>query len=118
MAKFKDFGTPAFSSDLVEEVKFKLLDEEFSCRSSLPGKIMLDFAARTADENSSAANAAVVFDFFKAAMPKSDYERFDALISDPDRSVQIETIMDIVSWLMEVYGERPTRRSEDSSTGE
>jgi len=110
MAKFKDFGTPSALD--AEPISFKLYGEEFHCRPQIPGKIMIDLAAKTADEDNAAANAAVILDFFKAVLIADSASRFDLLVNDPDRVVTIEQIMEIVSWLMEQYAERPTPRPE------
>lgn len=106
MTKFKDFGTPDTSN--LEGISFKLFGEEFHCRPQIPGKVMIDLAAKTADENNAAANATVITDFFTTVLVGDSVERFNALIEDPDRVVTIDQLMDIVSWLMEQYAERPT----------
>ena len=80
---------------------------------------MLDLAALSGDEEN-VANAATAIDIFFKAVLKSDeeYKRFDRLCKDPDVMINVETLFDIVQWLMETYGERPTQRSEDSQTGQ
>ncbi len=116
MAKFKDFGAPSVED--AEPVDFKLYGETFSCRPRIPGKVMLEFAKRTSDEENAGENAGVLLDFFKTVLFDDSYVRFDAIISDPDKAVSLDSLMEIVSWLMETYAERPTQRSEHSSTGE
>lgn len=116
MTKFKDFGAPAVTE--VEPIEFRLYGETFSCRPQIPGKTMLEFAKRTSDDSNASENAGVLLDFFKSVMYDESHTRFDAIISDPDKAVSLESLMEIVSWLMETYGSRPTERSERSSTGE
>lgn len=118
MARFKDFGSPKLSDDQAEPLKFRLHGEEFSCIPQVPGKVMLDFAAKTGKDDPGADGAAVVVDFFKTVMYPESYTRFDILASDRDKIVTIEQLMEIIEWLMENYSNRPTQRSEDSSTGE
>lgn len=110
MAKFKDFGTP--NTDNLEPISFKLYGEEFHCRPQIPGKVMIDIAAKTADEENAAANASMINDFFSAVLMGDSADRFNALAEDPDRVVTIDQIMEIVSWLMEQYADRPTTRPE------
>lgn len=117
MTKFKDFGSP-ISSEGAELVVFKLYGEDFACRSQLPGKVMLDLASRTADEENAALSATVITDFFKYVLLPESLERFDKLCVDPDRIVTMEQLMDIVAWLMETYADRPTVRPEDSLSGQ
>ena len=111
MAKFKDFGTPDTSG--LEPISFRLFGEDFHCRPQIPGKLMIDIAAKTADEENAAANATVITDFFNAVLVGDSATRFSDLADDPERVVTIEQLMEIVSWLMEQYAARPTERSED-----
>jgi hypothetical protein len=112
MAKFKDFGSPTIEDD-AEEVQFSLYGETFNCRRGVPGKVMIDLAVRSGDDSSPASNASVIDDFFKAVLVgEEEYARFDALCKDPDKLIQIDQIMEIVTWLMEMYAERPTSRPE------
>ena len=118
MAKIKDFGAPSLGEDL-EDITFVLHGESFTCRKGVPGKVMIDIAAQTANEDDPAAGAKVIDEFFKSILvDEPTYQRFNDLLRDPDKMIPIETIMDIVSWLMEVYSERPTQRSEGFSTGQ
>jgi len=116
MKKFKDFGSPAHEE--TDNVEFQLYGEMFSCRPNVPGKLMLEFAKRTSDDSNTSENATVLLDFFSAVLYPESHERFDAMISDPDKAVSLESLMEIVSWLMETYGNRPTELSEPSSTGD
>lgn len=118
MAKFKDFGSPT-AQEQQEDIQFQLYGEIFSCRRGIPGKIMLDFAARSGDNADPAAAARVIDDFFKVVLAGEDeYTRFNDLCADPEKLIPVEDIMAIVEWLMETYGERPTQRSEISASGQ
>jgi len=117
MTKFRDFGSPV-TAENSEPVSFKLYGEDFQCRAQIPGKVMLDLATRSADENDAAGNAQVITDFFDFVLVPESAARFSALCMDPERVVTIEQLMAIVSWLMETYAERPTTRSEDSPAGQ
>jgi hypothetical protein len=113
MTKFKDFGSPTISEER-EDVTFSLHGQSFACRSAIPGKIMLDLAAMSSDDENPGAAAKAIDVFFKAVLAtEDDYARFDGLCKDPDVAIEVETLFEIVQWLMETYGERPTQRSED-----
>jgi hypothetical protein len=111
MSKFKDFGGGATAAD-AEPIVFKLHGEDFSCRPEIPGKLMLDLVANSSDDENPAAAALVVPRFFSAVLLPESLERFDALCDDPDRVVTMQTLTDIVEWLVETYSERPTRGPE------
>jgi hypothetical protein len=115
MSRFKDFGEGAAGE--TEPVTFKLHGEEFTCQANVPGKVLLDLVAKGAEDDSGAAGAVMVNTFFKAVLLPESYERFDALATNPDKIVTVETIGQIVEWLMEQYADRPTERPELSPDG-
>lgn len=115
MAKFKDFGS-GISTGEKEPVKFMLHGEEFNCRTELQGKVLLDLVARSSGEDPADA-AKIVDEFFKNVLLDESYKRFDALLTDPDRIVSVDTLGQISAWLVEVYSSRPTQGPEVSSPG-
>lgn len=113
--RFKDFGTGSLVNK--EPLSFKLYDEEFECYSALPGKVLLDFAAMSARTDGESMADTIIGFFSKTLKPES-YERFSALINDPDRVVSVDTLGDITSWLVTEYSDRPTELPEESSSGQ
>ncbi len=116
MTRFKDFG----SGKAVEErepITLKLHGEEFTCVAHLQGKVLLDLIARSASENP-ADSAVIMTDFFKYSLIEESYKRFDALLHDKEKIVHVETLSEIVAWLIEEYSSRPNSQPEDSSTGQ
>jgi len=116
MSRFKDFGAPN-AGVKQEKLSFKIYDEDFECISVLPGKTLLSFAELSSSENG-AESAKAINVFFKKVLTKESYARFDALTEDPDRLVTVETLAEIVNWIIEAYTDRPTQGSEVSLTGE
>ena len=116
MTRFKDFGAPNAGVEQ-EKLSFKIYNEDFECVSVLPGKTLLSFAELSSSENG-AESAKAINVFFKKVLTKESYARFDALTEDPDRLVTVETLAEIVNWIIEAYTDRPTQGSEVSSTGE
>lgn len=112
--RFKDFGSGQNTSQ--EPVKFKLHNEEFSCKSAVQGRVMLDLVSRTSD-NDPAVVAAVLDDFFLTVLEPESLERFNNLLNDKEKIVSIETLGEITSWLVEQYSERPLQQPEPSSSG-
>lgn len=112
--RFRDFGTG--STDTPAPLSFKLHGETFDCRPAIQGKVMLQLIANS-DENKPQEAAQMVFDFFNAVLLDESAARFNALVEDKERIVQMETLGQIVSWLVEEYTNRPTQGSELSSTG-
>jgi len=109
MAKFKDFGSGAGTSD--EPIIFKLYGEEFSCVSTIQGKALLELVADSSSEDP-AVSSAVTLKFYKRVLKAKDWERFNALLEDQEKVVTIETLGEITSWLIEEYTSRPPQQSE------
>lgn len=108
-ARFKDFGSG--KPVATEPITFRLHDEEFTAVAALPGKTIIDLVARSADGNEASALAQIL-DFFKAALVDESFVRFNALIEDRDRVVSVDTLAEIVEWLLGEYGDRPEEPSE------
>lgn len=117
MARFKDFGSGNADTPK-EEIKFALHGEEFVCRPALPGQVLLNLVAKSGDEDNPAEAAKVITDFFKTVLVPESYTRFDALANDPDRVVEVDTLSDIVGWLVEQYSDRPISRPEALPNGQ
>lgn len=111
MARFKDFGTGSDSSAPVEPINFRLHGEEFSCIPEIPGKTVLNLVAKTSSENP-ADSADAITDFFKTVLTEESSARFDALAVDPHRIVSMQTLTEVLEWLVEQYTNRPTERPE------
>lgn len=109
--RFKDFG----SGTTVETapLTFKLHGEEFVCRPAVQGKVLLNLIANS-NEDDGAAMARVIERFFEVTLEPESYERFNALVEDPDRIVTVETLGEITGWLVEQYSGRPQQGPEDS----
>jgi hypothetical protein len=116
MARFKDFGSGTAAAN-TDPIVFKIHDEEFTCRAEIPGKTILSLVAKTSSENAG-DSASVIVDFFNLVLVPESVDRFNALAEDPDRIVTIETLSEIVGWLVEQYTDRPTPRPEALPSGQ
>lgn len=116
MSRFKDFGSPS-EGVIQEKLSFKIYDEEFECIPQIPGKTLLSFAAASSSEDG-AESANAINKFFEKVLTEESYKRFDALTEDPHRLVTVETLAEIIGWIVESYSNRPTQGSEVSSTGQ
>lgn len=111
-ARFKDFGTgTGVNND--EPLIFKLHGEEFKCYSQLQGKTMLNLIEES-ESGDTAAGIKLMSTFFKVALEPESYERFDALTTDPNKIVTMETLSEIIAWLMGSYSGRPESQPEAS----
>lgn len=110
MARFKDFGSGKDKAER-EPISFKLYDEEFFCVSNIQGKFLLDLIAGSTSENAG-DSARVVTDFFENVLVDESYKRFDKLVRDKEKFVHVETLSEIVAWLIAQYTDRPEEQPE------
>lgn len=113
--RHKDFGAKQASTD--EPVTFTLDGEDFTCRPRVQGGLILKFV-HDADSDSGGKAAGALTWFIRKALVKDDRERFDTLLEDEDRLIDVETIGEVAAWLMEMYAGRPTGQQGNSSSSQ
>lgn len=104
--KIKSF-TPAKKKEALEPIVFELLEETFEAYPKISGVTLLEFIA-SGDAESGSSTAKGILDYLKASMKKSEYARFHAFVADPENDVELETLSEIVSFLIEEQSSRPT----------
>lgn len=103
-----------------KKIEFKIDDDVFTAKSPIPAQTLIDFAkqftslstASTVEDQLSAFNGVLELVLMPASL-----ERLKVRMSDPDEPVAIEQIEEIITWLFEEYGMRPTEPPSDSSDG-
>ena len=115
MARHKSFAGGTEISEF-EPLNFSLNGEDFNCHPAIPGAVLLEFV-KDADSGTG-DSAKALYNFLSSAMPDEEYEKLQKTLRNPEVIIEIETIGEIVSWLVEEYASRPTQRPENSSNGE
>lgn len=115
MARFKDFGSPDAGVEH-EAISFKVYGEEFFCRPVIPGKILLRFV-KMSNSDDAGQTAQAIDEFFKHALLPESYDRFEALTNDPERLITVDTLAQIIQWIVEEQSDRPTQGPEPSQSG-
>lgn len=110
MTRNKDFGSGP-NLDNIEPLSFTLHGETFDCVKQIQGKVLLSLV-KDANANDVARSADTVEKFFDNVLLPESAERFNALLVDPNRLVPVETLAEIVNWLMEEYAGRPEEQPE------
>lgn len=111
MTRFKDFGSgPDLSK--IEPPTFALHGETFTAVPVIQGKVLIDLI-RDAQSEDAATSAEISDKFFAKVLTDESYERFTTLINSKDKIVQVETLGEIVGWLVEEYSNRPEEPRED-----
>jgi hypothetical protein len=111
MTRFKDFGSGSTDSN-VEPLSFKIYDQEFRCVPQIQGKLLISLVSTSSSEDPIKA-AQTITSFFDYVLLKDDKERFNELLESPDTIVSVETLSEIVAWLIEEYTNRPNQQPED-----
>lgn len=112
MARFKDFGKGKDDGfDTKEPIKFALHGEEFVCHPRMQGKTLLQFV-ELANSEDAGDSAKITRVFFEKVMSAETYKRFDALLDDPEKIVSVETLGEIIGWIIEEYSNRPNQQPE------
>lgn len=111
MSRFKDFGSGGEVT--AEPLVFKLHGEEFTAIPVIQGKVLMDLVSKSQSEDSVEA-LGVVSTFFGQVLENESLERFNNLLVDKERIVTMETLAEIVSWLIEEYSGRPNQQPEES----
>jgi hypothetical protein len=114
-AKHKDFGSPIASSD--EPITFSIYGETFRCRPTMQGTTLIHFIADSAQDDPS-AGARAVLNFFDKAIIKEDHERWSELTESDQTVVPMETLSEIMDWLVSQYSARPTEPPTPSQPGD
>lgn len=114
---FKDFSKQR------KRVVFRLGGQEFEALPALPvpvtQRLVQTAQSLKGSEADEKALDAVMGIFGEILRPESA-ARFSALLNNPDTDAEIVDLtdaMDVMTWLMEVFGKRPTLESSDSSNG-
>lgn len=109
MARFKSFGSPA--ADKTEPLSFELYGETFNAVPSLQGKVLMGLISKS-DINNAAASAGMIVEFFDKVLTPESLTRFNTLTDSSDKIVPVETLAEIVGWLVEEYSGRPEEQRE------
>lgn len=105
--------------------------ETFTCRGGISGGLLLkvigafstisdaevdeETGEESVDFKSMTKMDDLMRDFFSLAIIRSDQERFFEFLDNPDNEIELETLMEVMQWLIGVYSDRPLATSEDST---
>ena len=111
---FKDF------TKVPTPIQFQVDGDHFAALPTLPIPVMQRLIQASSDmEGKSAGPESLdqVLGIFDIILMEESRERFKARINSTEHPVSLTQVMDIMVWLMELYGRRPTQQSSDSSNG-
>jgi hypothetical protein len=111
---FKDF------SKVLTPIQFQVDSDYFSALPTLPIPVMQQLIQVSAELQGKTMGPEALTDVlgvFDIVLMEESRERFKARLQSTENPVSLTQVMDIMVWLMELYGKRPTQQSSDSSSG-
>lgn len=115
MTEIKDF------SKARKRIQFKIDDDIFEAAPAVPAEILMDFAAQFSGMNPENAPVDVQLKAFRGVLElvllEDSLQRFNERLRDRREPVDVEQVEEIITWLFEAYGLRPTELSSDSPSG-
>lgn len=110
--KIKSFATPIEGESLeeVEPIEFDLAGEHFQAYGEVPGAVLLDFISNSSGEVP-AETAKAIMNYLKSSLDAENYKKFQVVTRDPQKKIKIETLSEIVGYLIEERSARPTEAS-------
>lgn len=110
------------TSTAATSVEFDIDDEVFRANSQISAGVLMKFADLVIDDEDDESRGQLALhairEFFTAALVKEDRRRFFDLLEDPDRTVDVNLLVDIANWLGEQYTARPTGTPSSSTSSE
>jgi hypothetical protein len=109
----RDFSAPR------RNVSFKIDDDTFQGVNDLPAMALIEFAGMVdqLNELEVAQQPQIFTQLFQMVLEPTSSELFLRRMGDREKPISLGQLMEIMPWIMEQYGLRPTTPSEASSDG-
>ena len=100
-------------------VTFRIDGDLFEAAAALPGETLVQFAKRFSDVGGTADTDRldVILDALSMVLLPESAARFTKRFSDLENPIELEQASEVVVWLLERYGLRPTQPSSSFVTG-
>lgn len=116
MTEIKDFSKKR------KQLVFQIDDDRFEAAAAIPAEVMIQFAERftTADPSKMtiAEQVGIFRELLEIVLLPESMATMRKRMADPKQPVDMEQLDQIITWLMEEYGMRPTSGSGSSSPGD
>lgn len=107
-------------SEARERVLFRIDGDVFEAASALPGKTLARFAGRFADIEKVPPEQQLdaMTDALSMVLLPDSAALFAKRLDDLTNPISLEQASDVITWLLECYGMRPTEPSSPSQAGQ
>lgn len=102
-----------------KRIEFVIDGDEFQAAPALPGKTLTEFAKRFADiaDTGPTDRLDVLADALSMVLLPDSAALFQKRFEDLANPIELDQASDVIVWLLEQYGLRPTQPSSSSVTG-
>lgn len=114
VVRFKDFSVSP------EPISFRMEDDTFNCLPDIPLDLLMELAefATIGREQGGKAQAEKMKEFFDGILDEDSAGRLrERMKKGAAQPVGKRILVDVLPWLLEVYGLRPTQESSESADG-
>lgn len=115
MAEIKDFSKQR------KRLQFRIDDDLFEAVPAIPAQVMIDFTKTITSTDPTQLTPEqqvnVLTDMLEIVLVPESLKRFQARMADVNSPIEMDQINDVVTWLFEEYGMRPTIEPSPSSSG-
>lgn len=101
-------------------IEFRIDEDVFRCHPRLPAQVLMDFAVKAdamGDSPTGEQGIQAMEDVLRATLLPDHFRRFQERMNDHGNPIELAQVSEIVPWIMEEYGLRPTTPSDSSSDG-
>lgn len=102
-----------------EPINFRIDADVFEAARALPGEVLAQFATRFQEIGNMPVGQQVngILDALGLVLIPESASRFSKRLGSLENPIELEQAMDVLMWLLERYGLRPTQPSSNSADG-
>jgi len=102
-----------------ERIRFRIEPDRFEAARALPGRTMTEFASRFEKIGAMPVTQQVdaILDALGLVLLPESAALFAKRLGDLENPIELEQASDVMIWLLEKYGLRPTQPSSNSADG-
>lgn len=98
-------------------ILFRIDDDLFEASPALPAETLYEFSLRFSDLDKTEDRLSALVEVLEMTLLPESCTIFRTRLKDPERPIELDQLNDVLVWLLEQYGARPTMLSSSSSPG-
>lgn len=103
-----------------KSIRFQVDDDVFEATPAIPAEVLTSFAVKFSDVDNLPAveRVSVLTEVLEMVLKTESFKLFRVRMNDRDNPIELDQINEVIMWLMEQYGQRPTQPLSESQTGQ